>query len=528
MATTQAFKSLHDLPMWVPAANMLNAHAVAVSLANDQRQGPDRHPLIYQYASATVLNAYNPYADEWLALASPAMGTFAAGAGCVFVPSSGPSGTITSGATTTSVVLSTALPATVGTNQLANRGDNTGFKIRIIGNSSGASGKTEESYITANTASTTPTITFSPALSFTPANGDRYEILSGRVFLLATAASVMKYYDIATNSYSAALTVTNLTTPATDTAMTVLDELYTPLGKLPGQGFFGTMTATATGATTLTGTAAAADASLQTNEYANFQIRIVNDTATPTAAGQRRKIASHTAATPTVYTISAAWTVNPSSTATYVIEGIGDIVVNTAATTLVHTYAAGGFRADGAWNTGSTLGAASLQIPAKAANTAVGVSTVWAYGLSSLDSAKNARYSAFYMLRGGATSTIDCLDIATLSWSTGVGGQAITYGNTGRTWTTGTCGTYDPNTNGGMFWYLNSSGNSLQNFNRFDLKNRVLIPWAYYQQPQGTTNLGARMAMAWAVDGTTYSGYVYFMGATQSTLTRCLIPTYSS
>lgn len=522
MATAYAFKPVHDLPEWMGCANPLNAQAAGGGLFGDERQGPDRHPLLYQYASAVVLNAYSPMLDDHIFIGSPAMGTFGVGSGAVFVPSAGPNGTVGAGTSTTVFPLSTALPAAVGPNQLANRGDGVGFKIRIIDNAAGTTGKCEETYIVGNTGGTTPTLTVSPALSFTPANGSRYEMLSGRLFLMATAATMWKYYDVATNSFSAALTATNLTTPAVGTTMFVLDELYTPLGKLPGAGFFGNCNAASSTASTLTAAVSQPDANLQANEYANFQVRIVSDVVTPTAAGQRRKITSHTAAAQTVYTLSANWTVNPSASAVYVIEGIGDIVCMTgSAVALVHTYAAGGFRADGAWNTGATLGSASLQIPARQANTAAGMVAIWAYGLSSLDTAKNARYSAVYFFRGGGAATLDVLDIATLSWSTGVGGAAVAYGNSGGIlFNTGVSYVYDPSANGGMYLYLNPVGT--QHFYRFDMKNRTLIPWNYLRQPQGTVVEGSRMAIYGAVDGTTYGTYVYVLGNAQTTLYRAL------
>jgi len=526
MPTTYNFKNVHDLPEWVGCSNSLNANAAAGCLAWDSREGIDRHPLIYQLVSAAVLNAYNPQTDEWIFVGNPGLGTFAAGAGAIFVASAGPNGTIAAGASTTSIPVTTAFPAAVGVNQLANRGDGVqGFKVRIVGLTAG---KTEERYIVGNTGGTTPTLTLDSALSFAPTNSDKYYLLSGRVFLMATAATILKYYDIATNSFSAALTVTNLTTPAIDNTMTVLDELWTPAGKLPGQGFFGEMTATAaTNVTnaTLTGTSAAADASLQANEYANFQIRITQDGTNPGSVGQRLKITSHTGANPTVYTLNGVWGTAPSATAKYVVEGVGDIICMTgSAVALAHTYAAAGWRADGAWSTGVTNGAvAALQIPARQANTAAGQVLQWAYGFSSLDAAKATRYSGVYFFRGGGVNTIDCLDLATLSWTTGIGGADIAYGNKGSTtFTTGTCGVYDPNTNGGKYLYLNQSGT--QRFLRFDMKNRMLEPWNFYRQPQGVATLGARMAGAWAVDGSAYGFYPYFWGATQSNFTRALAP----
>ena len=133
-------------------------------------------------------------------------GTFGAGAGAVMMPAQGPRGVLAAGATTTSVVLSTALPAAVAPNQLANKGNSNGFKIRIIGNSAGGSGKIEERYIIGNTGGTTPTLYLDSPLSFTPAAGDAYEIRSGRLYMLSAgtlAAGCWKYYDIATNSFSA-------------------------------------------------------------------------------------------------------------------------------------------------------------------------------------------------------------------------------------------------------------------------------------------------------------------------------------
>lgn len=528
MTTIYGQKPITDLPEWYPCATPLTANAAGGSVAWDQRGGAHRHPWIYHYASAAILNAYNPYTDEWLNLASPAMGTFGAGAGCVFVPSSGPSGTLASGTNSTTFTLSTPLPAAVVANQLANRGDGSGYFIRVLGKTSGI---VAEAQITSNTAGTTPVITVATALGFTPAASDGYEILSGRVFLFATAASVMKYYDVATNSYSAALTVTNLTTPATDMAIWVLDEAYNPLGKAPGLGFFNVCTATAaTNVTnaTLTGTTSGVDASLQANEYANFQIRITGDLTNPGSVGQRKKITSHTAANPTVYTLSGTWATAPSATATYVVEGIGDIVCCTGAVTLVHTYAASGFRADGAWSTGVTNGGvAALQIPARPAATAAGITGMWAYSMTALDAQKNARYSACYLLRGGAVATMDALDIATLSWSTGVGVTALAYGNSGlTTFTTGTSSAYDANSNSGQYWYINQS--ALQRFLRFDVLNRILIPATFYRQPQGAAVVGERMAVAWSQDGSTFGGYVYFWGSSQSNWTRILTQGYQS
>ena len=159
MTTTLGFKDLIDLPQWRTLANSLNATAAGSCICGDSRNDISRDPYLYLLINANTFQRYNVKNDEWQTLSSPALaGTFGAGAGSVFVPSAGPSGTLAAGSTTSSVILSTALPAAVGVNQLANRGDGVGYKIRIIGNASGSSGKTEERYIIGNTGGTTPTI----------------------------------------------------------------------------------------------------------------------------------------------------------------------------------------------------------------------------------------------------------------------------------------------------------------------------------------------------------------------------------
>jgi hypothetical protein len=198
-------------------------------------------------------------------------------------------------------------------------------------------GKTEERYITGNSASTTPTIQVLSAFTFTPATGARYEIIAGRLFMLGagtTASNIWRSLEVATNTLSTGLTTTNLpATIATDSSIMVLDEQYVPYDCTPGDGMIKgafvydtgieartALTATASGASTLTGQATLGDSGVAVNEYRNFQIRIVQDTVTPAAVGQRRIIASHTVGPSPVYTTGTAWTTQPSSSAKFVIE----------------------------------------------------------------------------------------------------------------------------------------------------------------------------------------------------------------
>jgi hypothetical protein len=332
MANT--FKKVIDRMMWVQIAPSPNAHAAATQMCADMRNDSTRNPFVYTLVSNAVLNRFNIVTKSWqLAVANPlTAGTFGAGAAIAFAPSFGAVGTIAAGATTTTFTLSTALPTAVGVNMLANRGGSgeLGFRVRIIDTTAG---KVEERWVVGNTAGTTPTITVDAAFTFTPATGARYELLCGRLFMLGSgtvAAGVFRTFEPASNTLANRTTTSLPATLSTDSAMLVLDELYVPYNHAPGEGMvkgsflydtgLNSLTATATGASSLTGQATGGDAVVAVNEYRNFQIRIVQDTGTPAAVGQRRIIASHTAGASPVYTLGTAWTTQPSATAKYVIE----------------------------------------------------------------------------------------------------------------------------------------------------------------------------------------------------------------
>jgi hypothetical protein len=461
-----------------------------------------------------VLNQYNVNNNGWSLVGSPALtGTFGAGATGVMAPSRGPRGTIAAGASTTRLTLSTALPAAVGLNML---GDDGGFTIRIIGNSAGGSGLVQERRILSNSGGTTPTIVLDTPLTFTPAVGDGYEILSGRVYLLSAgtlAAGVWKYYDVATNSFSGNLGTTNLpATIGTDSAIVCLDEGYTPSNCVPSEGFvLGTgdggvggraLTATASAAGTLTGQATGGDASVLANEFRNFQIRIVKDTTTPTAVGQRRRITSHTAGSSPVYTVNGNWTVTPSATCQFVIENNNEIILWSSASTSTFTYAPDTV---GSAQTGDTWSTTTYGVRGGAV--AAGVMAFQAFGIpttyTTQDPDKNFRWSQVFTWRGGGVTTLDVLDIA--GGTNGLWSNAVVYGS-GPTLTTGSCLVYDgANTiNGGKYAYI--QGNGSQTFYRFNAFHRHLDEWAQLRFTQGTAIVGGRMSMVTFVDGSTKAG----------------------
>lgn len=507
MATTLGFKKIIDVPQWRPNAPALANSAAGSGWANDMRNDPTNLPFCYWLRDATHLDAYDPAADEWLSIVSPALaGAFAAGAAAVFHPTQGPRGTLAAGGSTSKIILTTALPAAVAVNQLANRCDGVGFRIRVIGNSAAASGKIEERTIVANTSGTTPTIWVDTPFSFTPASGDAYEFLSGKVFMLsagALAAGMWKSYDCATNSVSGNLATANLpATVAGDSSMVALSELYVPNDRAIGSGFVngaGTyngavncIVATASSGTSVTGAGMPAD--LAADEYKNFQVRIVEDTTTPTAVGQRRRISTHTGGAAGVFTV-AAFAVTPSATCKFVIENDDDKILLFTNQNAVYNYGIVGNAWDSTtWAAPGTAGAA-------------GIVAGQAFG-TSRDTTNNHRHSFIYRIRGGNVNTIDLLDIA--GAATGAWTADIAYANKGLTlFTTGNAGAYDPVTMGGRLLHLNLNGT--QRMARFDMRNRVLDVETYLRFPQGAALVGGKVTMNYFFDGATKLAFVYHL-----------------
>ncbi len=138
MPTTLAFKPLIDLPEWRPVANAPAASGAGTQLVAGLRNNSDRGAYVYMLVNATTLWQYDVEDDDWMQLASPALtGTFGAGAGAVMMPAQGPRGVLAAGNTTTSVVLSTALPAAdaagaLATGRHSGRSIN-GLKARVVG-----------------------------------------------------------------------------------------------------------------------------------------------------------------------------------------------------------------------------------------------------------------------------------------------------------------------------------------------------------------------------------------------------------
>lgn len=551
MPTTINFKNGLDYNRGRPVGNMTAIYGSstlsASQVAYDMRGRNYQYPYAVFVATNTRLIAYNMHSDMFTAYDGQTLltsvGVFQAGSyGYIlhFVPSQGPSGTLTTGNSTTKINIGTALPATVTANALANRGDGLGFIIRIIGNSTGGSGKIEERRIAGNTSGTTPSLLLDEPLSFTPQSGDRYELLSGRIMMCgsqSTASGNFRFYDVATRSVSSALSVVNQPNLSTNPTQVIsLDEAYVPYNRNPGEGFLvgaatydagsanwvkSCLTATATAAGTITGQASAGDASVLANEYRNFQIRIVEDTGTPTAVGQRRRITSHTAGASAVYTLASNWTVTPSSTAKFVIENDNDkmLVFNSVSTSV--------FNYNHAANTWDTT--------TWAARSVVNFYGPCHQSYSIIpDEHKNSRHSYIFSFRGAGTTTYDMFDIAGGAngvWTNGLSYFSGTLHSNVQIASNTTYGTQIPWTQEGRYFYFQNNGFSTGEFGsiyRFDMKAMQLETYTNTCIPIGTSPETSRYNMNFSTyfyDGTYVSSAMHWRPA--NTVTMCQYPVLS-
>jgi hypothetical protein len=493
-----------DFPVY-RQVSPITAHAAGVSMCTDKRNDISAYDAIFQLTSASNLNVYFGPPNGYASVVNPGLSAQGAGSCCVFVPSFTYVGSIGAGCSTTKIVTTTVLDSIALNGFVLTEG--LGFRVRIKGNSAGGSGKTEERYIIGNTSGTTPTLYLSAPLSFTPANGDTYEIMAGRVYMLGTTAGATQFRSYSIGSGAMTSKANTTLTIATESNMTALDEQYVPYTRKPGEGFVvgastydtsyvtkNCLLATNSAAGTLTGQASAGDAGVIANEYRNFQIRIVEDTAIPTAVGQRRIIASHTAGASPVYTLGSNWSVTPSTTCKYVIELPNLILLfAVAAGTTIYTYNYNGATinngtntiADNTWSTtyfgarGNAIAAGAVTFPA------------WCHEpTTNADGTRLTRHSYVYSFRGGAT-TLDLFDIAggaTGSWTAGVAYNAQT-----TSFSTGTGGDFAPIDQQGRWGYMVLNNTNL--VFRFDIKYLALYPWATLPAQTGTAAVGNRVAV---------------------------------
>jgi len=484
-----------DTPLWRQMKPTTVAHSAGSLACCDKRNDIQVDHSMYIVGSATALYRQSERYNGPMNVGNPALAAFAVGGVSTFIPSFGITGTLAAGCTTTKIVTATAVQpvaagataiAALGLNQLVTTDTDYGYRIRIIGK---VSGKIEERYIVGNTASATPTLYLDEALTFTPAAGDLFELQSGLVFMVAattTAAGQSRFYNIANNAFTNG-GATGVTT-ATAGAAVALDELYVPYDRVAGEGFIGDdytydtgatirvstkhcLQATATGASSITGQVTGGDVRVLANEYRNFQIRIVEDTVAPTAIGQRRMIASHTAGTSgvtaPVYTLGSAWAVTPSANAKFVIENPNLVIFQSAAsaTNLVYNFSNASIT-NGTGTIAAYTWSNTYLNAAHAGAVAAGCMMFPAYGhqpVTQTDGERLSRHSHIHLFRGNST-TLDRFDIA--GGTTGAWTNGVTYTGNTISWTAGSSGDYDPVTFLGEYAYIvEGASNRVYQFN---------------------------------------------------------------
>jgi hypothetical protein len=317
--------------------------------------------------------------------------------------------------------------------------------------------------------------------------------------------------EVASNLFANGVATTNLpATIATDSSMIALDERYVPYDAKPGEGFItGASTysggllkclqATASAASSITGQASGGDATVLANEYRNFQIRIVEDTTTPTSVNQRRIIASHTVGASPVYTLGSAWTVQPSATAKFVIEYPNLILLRSSATTNVYVY---NYSPLSITNGTGTIAAGNWSVTyfgVAPAAMAAGCMQIPSFGIRPSGD-KLTRHSMIYNFRG-TSAVMDVLDIAGAiagTWET-----AAVYDGS-MTFSAFCPHSYAPFDGEGRFGYINNYvASTVNQIYRFDVQNRVLSPYTPTDFVQaGTAVVGNRLATYAAIDGT--------------------------
>lgn len=423
-------------------------------------------------ASLTAYYIYNPAEDGWQQIPSSGLaGTFGA-ASCGTYHPLGPTGTASAGAAST-LTTTLTIPGS-----LAN------YKIRLTG----GTGAGQERTIASNTYGANSVLTVSSPWTVTPDATTTYVLITGRWWVFCgnnAATQGFRYYDVATNTWSAALSTTNI--PVS----------FDGDGKLrstPGGVSFATGTATAGAATTLTNSAK----TWTTSQWTNHQVRLTAGT----GAGQVRTIASNTG---TVLTVSASWTITPDATSQYVIEGNDDFIylAGDSAVTL-YRYSISG-------NTWTVLspGVARSGAPS------TGMSLQW---VSSESDALWANESAIingrrlYSFRGGATGTLDYYDIPSNAWT-----SAVTYQRATETFTTGTSW---ENAGNGTF-YVQKDATS--RFFRYDVAAQTLDAFSTLPYPQSTALLGDRLFTVDFTSGSDSLKFLYHLRNNATEMFRCLV-----
>lgn len=500
----------------------------------------DNYQLYMTTVSACYL--YDPAEDAWITLpASGLAGTFGAGTCGVYHPF-GPTGTASAGSSTT---LTTTLTIP---------GSLDGYTIRLTG----GTGAGQERIIASNTYGANSVITVSNSWTVNPDATTTYVLITGRfwIFVGNNATQGLRYYDVATNTWSGALSVTGIpATFATDAK----------IRSTPGTKYLVSSIATSASSTTLVDS----EADWVINRWNNYMLRITEGT----GAGQARVISSNTA---TTITVSTAWSINPDSTSKYVIEGfVCGIATSATSTTLVNAakswatnqwanYQVRIVQGTGAGqvrtiasNNGTTLTVSAWSVTpdstslyviegnddflylagnanvamyrysisgntwstlapgvARAGAPGAGMSLNWINSES--DSSWNNESSylngrRLYSFRGVATADLHYYDIPSNTWVT------VTYLRSTETFTTGT--SWDNGGDGTLY----SQKDATSRFFKFDVHKNELVPFSTLPYPQSTAIVGDRLFTVDFQKGPNKLTFLYHLRNTGTELFRCLV-----
>lgn len=473
MAETQNNVALLHRKEWqtmTPAPTITAAGAFTVSGTSANR----RYALLM--SSATVHYLYDHLEDDWLPIASAALGgTFVAGACGTHLAWSIPY-TATGGSTTTVTVNS----ATHNIN-----GNVVGDEIEFLTGTAGNIGQRRTiTGIKTNIGTGTITITFNTAPS-SVANNDTFRISSGSFFVIGTgtlAATSFRRYDVATGAWSS---LTNTGLPATWGTDGRMVSPYTR-GDSYDSG-----TATSGSTTTLVCTGKG----WTNDQWINYRVRITAGT----GVGQKSLITDNTSDT---LTFAAGATID--ATSTFVIEGDENSIYllgNNAVTMYKYNISA---------NTWATVAPTTARAGAPIAGmTADWVGETGDATWAAITDIKDGRY--IYSLRGG-TSVIDRYDIS--GGTNGAGAwAAVTYQPSLQTFATGDSAEWS-----GLYIYIAKEGTAAipQRFYKYDLVGNTMIPMTTDWYFGGAALLGNKI---W-VKNLSSAGTIKWLYCLQSTSTN--------
>jgi hypothetical protein len=479
MAETQNNTPILNRKEWqtmMPTITATTAGAFVVSGTSANRK------YALHVASATVHYLYDHNEDDWLPIASGALGgTFGAGACGAHLPWS-ITYTATGGSTTTATVNSTTFNI---------NGNVVGDEIEFLSGTAGNIGQRRTiTGIETNIGTGTLTITFNAAPNAV-ANNDTFRVSSGSFFVLCAgtlSATTFKRYDIATGTWTT-LTSTGLAaTWGTD------GRLVSPYIRTDS---FDSGTATSGSSTTLVCTGKG----WTNDQWINFQVRITGGT----GVGQKSRITDNTSDT---LTFAAGATID--ATSTFVIEGDENALYalgNNAVTMYKYSISA---------NTWSTVAPTVARAGAPIAGmSADWVGTTGDASWADITDIKDGRY--IYSLRGG-TSVMDRFDIS--GGTNGAGAwTAVTYQPSLQTFATGSSTEWS-----GQYLYIAKEGTAAipQRIYKYDLIGNTVFPFNTDWYLGGAAVLGNKM---WIKNLSTTGAikWLYILQSTSAVLRRIMI-----